>query len=282
MVVFPNCKINIGLRILRRRCDGYHDIETVMVPVPWCDILEITVADKASFSLTGHSLGNIPPEKNLVLKALRNLESDTGISLPPLAVHLHKVIPDGAGLGGGSADASFALRAVNDLLSLELSNSRLVEIAAKTGADCPFFIYNRPMLAQGIGQILTPVELPSLKGRWITIVKPTAEAVSTPAAYSGATPHELHHGICLSEYVKHPIEVWHTEGILINDFETSVFALRPIIADTLARLRSFGPKYSAMSGSGASLFGIFNSKKAAEEAAAAFPEAATFTSELNL
>jgi len=141
-----------------------------MVPVPWCDILEITVADKASFSLTGHSLGNIPPEKNLVLKALRNLESDTGISLPPLAVHLHKVIPDGAGLGGGSADASFALRAVNDLLSLELSNSRLVEIAAKTGADCPFFIYNRPMLSTGIGREFTPSEV-SLSGLTIFIAR---------------------------------------------------------------------------------------------------------------
>ena len=127
MVVFPNCKINIGLRILRKRADGYHDIETVMVPVPWCDILEIVVAERPSFYLSGNSLGNIPPEKNLVLKALRNLESETGITLPPLAIYLHKSIPDGAGLGGGSADASFALKAVNELLSLSISDNRLAE-----------------------------------------------------------------------------------------------------------------------------------------------------------
>ncbi len=282
MVVFPNCKINIGLRILRKRADGYHDIETVMVPVPWCDILEIVVAERPSFYLSGNSLGNIPPEKNLVLKALRNLESETGITLPPLAIYLHKSIPDGAGLGGGSADASFALKAVNELLSLGLSDNRLAEIAAKTGADCPFFIYNRPMLAQGIGQRLSPVEIPSLNGRWITIVKPSAEAVATPAAYAGVTPCELPDGICLNQYICRPAQQWHTDGILVNDFEPSIFALRPVIADTLARLRSFNPVYSAMSGSGASLFAIFDTKEAAAHATASFPDCVTFCTALNI
>lgn len=282
MVVFPNCKINIGLRILRKRSDGYHDIETVMVPVPWCDILEIIVADRPSFHLSGNSLGDIPPEKNLVLKALRNLETETGITLPPLAVYLHKAIPDGAGLGGGSADASFALRAVNELLGLGFSDSRLAEIAAKTGADCPFFIYNRPMLAQGIGQRLSPVEIPSLNGSWITIVKPSAEAVATPAAYAGVTPRELPESICLSEYISRPIQQWQTDRVLVNDFEPSVFALRPVIADTLARLRTFKPAYSAMSGSGASLFGIFDTEAAATRAAASFPDCTTFTGALNI
>lgn len=282
MVVFPNCKINIGLRILRKRADGYHDIETVMVPVPWCDILEIVVAERPSFYLSGNSLGNIPPEKNLVLKALRNLESETGITLPPLAIYLHKSIPDGAGLGGGSADASFALKAVNELLSLSLSDNRLAEIAAKTGADCPFFIYNRPMLAQGIGQRLSPVEIPSLNGRWITIVKPSAEAVATPAAYAGVTPCELPDGICLNQYICRPAQQWHTDGVLVNDFEPSIFALRPVIADTLARLRSFNPVYSAMSGSGASLFAIFDNKEAAAHATASFPDCVTFCTALNI
>ena len=282
MVVFPNCKINIGLRILRKRADGYHDIETVMVPVPWCDILEIVVAERPSFYLSGNSLGNIPPEKNLVLKALRNLESETGITLPPLAIYLHKSIPDGAGLGGGSADASFALKAVNELLSLSLSDNRLAEIAAKTGADCPFFIYNRPMLAQGIGQLLSPVEIPSLNGRWITIVKPSAEAVATPAAYAGVTPCELPDGICLNQYICRPAQQWHTDGVLVNDFEPSIFALRPVIADTLARLRSFNPVYSAMSGSGASLFAIFDTKEAAAHATASFPDCVTFCTALNI
>lgn len=282
MVVFPNCKINIGLRILRKRADGYHDIETVMVPVPWCDILEIVVAERPSFYLSGNSLGNIPPEKNLVLKALRNLESETGITLPPLAIYLHKSIPDGAGLGGGSADASFALKAVNELLSLGLSDNHLAEIAAKTGADCPFFIYNRPMLAQGIGQRLSPVEIPSLNGRWITIVKPSAEAVATPAAYAGVTPCELPDGICLNQYICRPAQQWHTDGILVNDFEPSIFALRPVIADTLARLRSFNPVYSAMSGSGASLFAIFDTEEAAAHATASFPDCVTFCTALNI
>ena len=282
MVVFPNCKINIGLRILRKRADGYHDIETVMVPVPWCDVLEIVVAERPSFYLSGNSLGNIPPEKNLVLKALRNLESETGITLPPLAIYLHKSIPDGAGLGGGSADASFALKAVNELLSLSLSDNRLAEIAAKTGADCPFFIYNRPMLAQGIGQRLSPVEIPSLNGRWITIVKPSAEAVATPAAYAGVTPCELPDGICLNQYICRPAQQWHTDGVLVNDFEPSIFALRPVIADTLARLRSFNPVYSAMSGSGASLFAIFDTKEAAAHATASFPDCVTFCTALNI
>lgn len=282
MVVFPNCKINIGLRILRKRADGYHDIETVMVPVPWCDILEIVVAERPSFYLSGNSLGNIPPEKNLVLKALHNLESETGITLPPLAIYLHKAIPDGAGLGGGSADASFALKAVNELLSLSLSDNRLAEIAAKTGADCPFFIYNRPMLAQGIGQRLSPVEIPSLNGRWITIVKPSAEAVATPAAYAGVTPCELPDGICLNQYICRPAQQWHTDGVLVNDFEPSIFALRPVIADTLVRLRSFNPVYSAMSGSGASLFAIFDTEEAAAHATASFPDCVTFCTALNI
>ncbi len=282
MVVFPNCKINIGLRILRKRADGYHDIETVMVPVPWCDVLEIVVAERPSFYLSGNSLGNIPPEKNLVLKALRNLESETGITLPPLAIYLHKSIPDGAGLGGGSADASFALKAVNVLLNLGLSDNRLAEIAAKTGADCPFFIYNRPMLAQGIGQRLSLVEIPSLNGRWITIVKPSAEAVATPAAYAGVTPCELPDGICLNQYICRPAQQWHADGVLINDFEPSIFALRPVIADTLAHLRSFNPVYSAMSGSGASLFAIFDNKEDATQAAASFSDGVTFSAALNV
>ena len=232
--------------------------------------------------MSGNSLGNIPPEKNLVLKALHNLESETGITLPPLAIYLHKAIPDGAGLGGGSADASFALKAVNELLSLGLSDNRLAEIAAKTGADCPFFIYNRPMLAQGIGQRLSPVEIPSLNGRWITIVKPSAEAVATPAAYAGVTPCELPDGICLNQYICRPAQQWHTDGILVNDFEPSIFALRPVIADTLARLRSFNPVYSAMSGSGASLFAIFDTEEAAAHAAASFPDCVTFCTALNI
>ena len=140
MIVFPNAKINLGLRVLGKRPDGYHDISTVMVPVGWCDILEIVPsAGNGSFSLSGCALGGCPPEKNLVIKAIRALEADLGHTLPPLDIYLRKIIPDGAGLGGGSSDASFTLKAVNELLSLGISPDRLAAIAARIGAGSPVF-----------------------------------------------------------------------------------------------------------------------------------------------
>lgn len=271
MILFPNAKINLGLRVLRRRPDGYHDLETVMVPVGWTDVLEMVPSEKGgSFTLTGSSLGGCPPEKNLVIKALRALETHIGEALPPLDIYLRKNIPDGAGLGGGSADASFAIRGANEIFGLGMTDAEMASVAAKVGADCPFFIYNRPMLARGIGEILTPIDIPGAEAFHIAIAKPETEAVSTKDAYAGISPAELPEGTSLAEALCAPASDWRESGIVVNDFEPSVFAIRPAIEDTLRRMQDCGAAYAAMSGSGAAVFGLFTSAKMAEEAAARF------------
>lgn len=277
MIVFPNAKINLGLRVLRKRPDGYHDISTVMVPVGWCDILEIVPAKgSGSFHLSGSDLDGCPPEKNLVIKAIRALESDLGYGLPPLDIYLRKVIPDGAGLGGGSSDASFTLKAVNELLGLGLSQQRLATIAARVGADCPFFIYNKPMLAEGIGERLSPVTFPFPEGLAVAIAKPKAEGVSTRDAYAGIKPSLLNPGEDLVSALSRPIGLWDEEGIIHNDFQESIFPLRPVIKETLDRMKALRPLFAAMSGSGASIFGIFPSVKLAETALSQFPDCRVF------
>ena len=185
MITFPNAKINLGLDILRRREDGYHDIETVMVPVPWHDVLEIVPAkgEETTLTVTGRHV-DCPPEKNLVMKAYRALERE--VSLPPVDIYLRKIIPDGAGLGGGSADASFTLRALNELFALGYNDEQLARVASTLGADCPFFIYNRPMLCTGTGTDMEPIDV-DLQGLDILIAKPDV-SVPTAAAYSHTTP----------------------------------------------------------------------------------------------
>lgn len=284
MIMFPNAKINLGLRILRRRSDGYHDIESVMIPVAWCDVLEIVPAEgnEGSFTLTGSDLGGCPPEKNLVLKALTALEQYLGYELPQFDIYLHKVIPDGAGLGGGSADASFALRCVNELLALGLKYEELALIAAKVGADCPFFIYNRPMFVQGIGDMLTPIKLPAIERFAIAIVKPTAEAVSTKEAYQNIVPQELSSGVSLQSALEEPVTEWRQHGVVVNDFEKPIFALRPQIANTFEKLsNSEGVLYCAMSGSGAAVFALFDSVNLAEKAIAQFKGTPCFVGNLS-
>ncbi len=279
MVVFPNAKINIGLRVLRRRPDGYHDIDSVMVPIGWTDVLEIvpSISGSTQFTMTGHTLGGCPPEKNLVMKALRALEAHLGHELSPLNIYLHKNIPDGAGLGGGSADASFALIAANRLLDLGLSDEELARVAARVGADCPFFIYNRPMHVEGIGERLTPVSLPVLDHLWVAVVKPRTEAVSTRDAYAGVTP-AVPASALLSAFDAAP-DRWHALGA-VNDFEPSVFALRPAIAETLASMSGAGALYASMSGSGSAVFGLFASAKMAEDAIALFDGCDTYAGKL--
>jgi 4-diphosphocytidyl-2-C-methyl-D-erythritol kinase len=252
MILFPNAKINIGLDILAKRPDGYHNIETVMYPVPWSDILEIVPARGTSTTLTttGRPV-ECPPEKNLVMKAYRALNEF--VELPPVDIYLHKVIPDGAGLGGGSSDAAFTLKALNNMFSLGLTDSQLADIAASLGADCPFFIYNSPMLATGTGTTLTPFPM-SLSGHSIAIVKPDV-SVPTAAAYAGVRPHtpevELSHALKECDCRK-----W--RGLVKNDFEQSIFPSHPVIADIKHTLYNIGAEYAAMSGSGSSVFGIFD------------------------
>lgn len=273
MVVFPNAKINIGLNIISRRQDGYHNIETVMYPIDWCDILEVVPAggDKTTLTTTGNPV-NCPPEKNLVMKAYNLLNETT--PLPPVDIYLHKIIPDGAGLGGGSSDAAHLLIALNSMLSLNLSDDTLASITARIGADCPFFIYNRPTLATDTGTTLSPIDL-SLDNHSIAVVKPDV-SVPTAQAYAGVTPQTpatpLIHSINL------PIDSW--QQSIKNDFEKSIFPIHPIISEIKQTLLSLGAVYASMSGSGSAVYGIFKGDILADTIKCHFPHCATFSTRL--
>lgn len=249
MICFPNAKINLGLNIVSKRSDGYHNIETVFYPIPVKDALEIVPAPAFSFSQTGIPL-EAPPEKNLVVKAWNRLKET--YPLPPLEVHLLKAIPFGAGLGGGSADAAFMLKLLNEYSSLGLTEETLEEIASTLGADCPFFIRNQPVFASGRGDLFEPVEV-SLKGYRLCLVKPDV-SVSTPEAYSMVTP--ALPARSLKEIVCQPVNTW--KDLMVNDFEKSVFPRYPVIRQIKETLYEAGALYASMSGSGSSVFGIFD------------------------
>jgi 4-diphosphocytidyl-2-C-methyl-D-erythritol kinase len=250
MVVFPHCKINLGLQIVSKRDDGYHTINTCFFPIPWTDILEIIKADKFSFSNSGLQIpGN--QEDNLCIKAFQLLQRE--YDLAPVQMHLHKVIPTGAGLGGGSSDAAFALRTLNSIFNLELSTQQLRSYASKLGSDCSFFVEDKPMMGSSRGEILTEVSV-SLKGMHLVLVKPEIH-VATAEAYAGVKPKLPQ--VSLPEILSLPIAEW--KGMLVNDFEESVFQKYPIIAQIKERMYQKGAIYSSMSGSGASVFGIFDS-----------------------
>lgn len=251
MIVFPNCKINLGLNILRKRPDGYHDVVTVMVPAPLCDILEVVPGktDADTLTVTGHHI-DCPPHKNLVMKAIVALRE--AVAFGPVDVYLHKVIPDGAGLGGGSADAAFAVMAVNSLFSLGLSDEAMAKVLGKIGSDCPFFVYNKPMIATGTGTDLRPIAL-DLSDYEIVIEKPEGVAVSTAQAYAGVAPRIPETSI--EDILKLPVDQW--QDLLVNDFEESVFAQVPEIATLKTNILKRGAIYAAMSGSGAAVFGLF-------------------------
>lgn len=271
MIVFPNAKINIGLDILRKRPDGYHDISTLMVPVGWCDVLEIIPARgiQTTLSVTGRKV-DCPPEKNLVMKAYRALSELTG-GLPPVDIYLRKIIPDGAGLGGGSSDAAFTLKALDSLFSLGYSDSELADVAATIGADCPLFVYNRPMMASGTGTTLSDFPLPpSIRNLKVAIVKPSA-GVSTAAAYAGVTP--ALPAISLADNLRRPIVEW--SSCVKNDFETSVFPILPEIAEIKERLINMGAIYASLSGSGSAVYGLFDADILSEQLSESFPGCST-------
>jgi 4-diphosphocytidyl-2-C-methyl-D-erythritol kinase len=252
MVSFPNAKINIGLDIVSRRPDGYHNIVTAFVPVPWCDVLEVVPAAGDADTLTVSGRGvDCPPEKNLVMKACRALRQR--VDFPAVDIYLNKIIPDGAGLGGGSADAAFTVTTINKLFNLGLSDEVMAEVLAGVGSDCPFFVYNRPMLAVGTGTEMSPIDI-DLSGKHILLVKPANSAVSTAQAYAGVSPAEPAHA--LAELLRLPITDW--QGKVKNDFESSVFAKAPAIAAVKSKIIDLGAVYTAMSGSGACVFGIFD------------------------
>lgn len=256
MICFPNAKINLGLNIVSKRPDGYHNIETIFYPVPVRDALEIVKADTFSFTQSG-ILVDAPVEKNLVVKALDLLKSR--YEIPELEVHLLKAIPFGAGLGGGSADAAFMLKLLNDYCGLHIPEDNLEELAASIGADCPFFIRNTPVFASGTGNIFEPIAL-SLADYHLCLVKPDI-AVSTPEAYSMVTPAVP--SISLKEIARKPIEEW--KSLMINDFETSVFPKHLEIAKIKERLYEKGAVYASMSGSGSSVFGLFKEATSLKE-----------------
>ncbi|MCC8132583.1 MAG: 4-(cytidine 5'-diphospho)-2-C-methyl-D-erythritol kinase [Tannerellaceae bacterium] len=249
MICFPNAKINLGLNVVSKRPDGYHNIETVFYPVPVQDALEIIEAEQTSFSQTGLPIEG-PPEKNLVMKALARLQEK--YTIPPLEIHLFKSIPFGAGLGGGSADAAFMLKLVNEYCRLGLSVNTLEELAATIGADCPFFIQNSPVFASGTGNIFEPVSL-SLKKYYIGLVKPDI-TVSTPEAYALIRPG--YPEISLKEMMTTPVEQW--KETMVNDFEQVVFPRYPEIRKIKETLYEKGAVFAAMSGSGSSVFGLFD------------------------
>ena len=246
MKAFPNVKINVGLHVLRKRPDGYHDLETLFVPYPDIhDELEIEEAGEFSFDGEG-----VIWENDLTVRAYRLLEADFG--LPPVAIRLRKMAPVGAGLGGGSSDAAFALTMLDSIFGLGLGQERLAAYAARLGSDCPFFIYNRPMVGRGRGELLTPCPI-DLSPYRIEITVPQGVSVSTREAYGGIVPRERLTPI--EEILSLPVAQW--RGLLENDFEPQVFALHPELAALKERFYASGALYAAMSGSGSAVYGIF-------------------------
>lgn len=277
MITNPNVKINLGLNVLRKREDGFHDLETLFVPYfGISDTLEIVVGD--DYSRTSAALfGKYAPEmiaqgmsedgslmitiaraegvdwdplKDLTAKAYRMLADD--FKMPPVKIFLEKTSPVGAGLGGGSSDAAFALKMLDELCGLCLSEDQLAEYASRLGSDCAFFIYNRPMIGEGRGEVLTPYEI-DLSGYDLQVLTPEGIAVSTKDAYGGIRPHLP--DLPLREALARPVVEW--DGLLVNDFEETVFAKYPELAAIKKSLYDSGAAYASMSGSGSALFALY-------------------------
>ncbi|HUS86098.1 MAG TPA: 4-(cytidine 5'-diphospho)-2-C-methyl-D-erythritol kinase [Bacteroidales bacterium] len=252
MTLFPNAKINIGLKIISRREDGFHDIETIFYPVALRDALEFVTmqsnSDSDELTVTGFNPG-CRMSDNLVIRALNSLRRD--FNIPALRIHLHKAIPMGAGLGGGSSDSAFMLRYLNRYFRLGLCNKDMWEIALKIGSDCPFFIENRPAFAEGRGEKLKGVSR-VLTGYHILIIHPGIQ-ISTANAYAGSKP-EIP-SVNLMELYERPVKTWN--GVIENDFESWVFRKYPEIKRIKEKLYSSGAVYSSMSGSGSAVYGIY-------------------------
>jgi len=258
MIVFPPAKINLGLNIIRKRTDGYHDLETAFYPIPVRDALEIvidrTVPESSSplFSSSGLSVDG-PQDDNICIRAYRLLKKDFP-ELPPVRMHLHKVIPVGAGLGGGSSDGASALQLLNRLAGLDISPGQLLVYALALGSDCPFFLEAKPCFATGRGEIMRPLPL-DLSGYGLVLVNPGIH-VSTAEAFRGIQPAVPAKN--LSEILLHSIDTW--KGALTNDFEQGIFRLYPEIGALKQALYAAGALYASMSGSGSSVYGIFPGK----------------------
>jgi 4-diphosphocytidyl-2-C-methyl-D-erythritol kinase len=252
MLTFPNAKINIGLRITEKRPDGYHNLESLFYPVKGLyDCIEIGEAKELTFENTGLYI-DAPMEKNLCVKAWHLMNEHYNIT--PIRIHLHKVIPFGAGLGGGSADAAFMLTALNEYFNLNITIEKLEELALQLGSDCPFFIQNQPKFVAGRGEIFTPTPI-DLTGYYIVLANPQIH-VSTAQAYAGVKPYKREKSL-FQEIDSNPRN-W--QGVIENDFEQSVFARYPTIEKLKNNMYAAGAVYAAMSGSGSTVFGIFEQK----------------------
>lgn len=276
MKLYPNCKINLGLNIVAKRPDGYHDIETVFLPIPLSDCLEINPAQEDTFEIDGRQL-DCSAQDNLVVRVLNMLRAE-GIEIPPVSIRLTKNIPSGAGLGGGSTDAAFMIKGLNELFNLQLTDAQMLARVGRLGADCPVFIANKPVFAEGKGDVFTHIpgkmlnktycalppigsglpptislSIPEvLDGYWLVLVKPN-DFISTREAYSSVTPAPSK--VSLLSLMRQPVKSW--RGFMTNDFEKSIFPTHPIISGICDQLYMLGASYAAMSGSGSTVYGLF-------------------------
>ncbi len=249
MLTFPNAKINLGLRITDKRPDGFHTLQSCFYPVGWTDALEVIPATAFSFSSSGLPIpGDV--SANLCVRAYTLLRTD--YALPPVQMHLHKLVPIGAGLGGGSADAAFALKLLNERFSLGLSVAQLEAYARQLGSDCAFFVQNRPMYCTEKGDVFAEIAV-DLSGYYVQLVYPNL-AISTAEAYAGIHPRRP--ATPLRDQLLAPIETW--RGTIHNDFEDSLFRVYPLLSEIKQELYASGAVYASMSGSGSTVYGIFN------------------------
>ena len=281
MIDFPCAKINLGLNITEKRADGYHNLETVFFPIPICDALEIKTMDErfpsnvaCDLKVTGNNVC-CNENDNLIVKAYNMIAAD--FEIPRVHAHLYKNIPSEAGLGGGSSDAAYMIRLLDQRFRINIGNAEMEKYAARLGADCPFFITAEPSYAEGIGEILSPVNITNnnLEGYSLVVVKPQI-AVSTKEAFSNITPRKPL--MCCREIVAQPIETW--KDALCNDFEESVFGIYPQLNDIKNRIYTLGAAYAQMSGSGSSLFGIFKSDVDEQSIKNEFADCRTFVMKL--
>lgn len=281
MTLFPCAKINLGLNVVSKREDGYHNLETVFYPIPLCDVLEVAVMDNdfpsafpCDLKITGNSI-ECNEQENLVVKAYNILSKD--FTLPRIHTHLYKQIPSQAGLGGGSSDAAYMIKLLNECFHLNIEGAKMERYAARLGADCAFFISAKPAFATGIGEILSPIETVDnqLKGLHLLLVKPDIN-ITTKDAFAYIVPQKPSKSC--REIVGQPVETWKDE--LTNDFEASVFKKHPELSEIKDSLYRIGAIYAQMSGSGSTLFGIFKSALSEDEIKRLFPNC--FTSQIEL
>ena len=275
MYSLPNAKINIGLRIVGRRPDGYHDLQTVFFPIPLADSLEIEEARRLrkpyEFILSGIALPD-DGKDNLVVRVFLALQEE--FDLPPTSIFLSKHIPAGAGLGGGSSDAAAMMQLLNDYYHLDVTTVDMEQRLAAFGADCPFFVRNKPMYAEGIGNVFTPVNI-NLKDKYIVLVKPDIH-VSTAEAYAAVTPCQLPNSL-YDQLLSTPVQLW--RNVITNDFEPYVFRTYPKVAAIKQTLYDMGAIYASMSGSGSAVYGIFG--RPIDNAPKVFHDCFTFAASLH-